>query len=316
MSITWRELIREFRWVTYGPTAILFGIASLLLAVWGASSGSASIMTAIANFEATLARYKENGEDVAAALASPATVEGDGSQQIITNSLRYDLDQVGVALTQLSPTGAACAILSLCALLAFPIIGFSFGIFMSTHDYRSGSIVVRWPQSGIRSFLFAKPAALVLSMLALAIAVAVLSVPCALVAEALVRGSVSELSAFAAPAPPVDRVVALVALSALTGAAGGAVGLLVGGLTRNRTFTIAIFSVVYLLVPLVGEYDPRNFLAHAGSGAMYFPGDFRPAPLGSLGQTPALLWLLVFTVVAYLLSAVPWMVRSRVARAG
>ena len=316
MSTIWREFVRESRWAIYSPTALLLGVSSLLLAVWGATSGSSSVLNAIGNFDATLARYKENGEDISGALTSPVTVEGDAGQQIITNSLRYDLDQVGLTLTQLAPTGAACAILSLCVLIAFPIIGFALGVFMSTHDYQSGSIAIRWPQAGIRPFLVSKPAAVAASMLAIAITVALLSVPSALIAGAFIQGTVSEMSAFAAESPSLDRVVALIALSARSGTAAAAMGMLMGALTRNRTFTIAIFSVGYLLLPLFGEYDPRNFLTLAGQNILYFPGLFRPEPLGNMSGTIAVIALIAFSVVVLLLSAVPWMIRSRVARAG
>lgn len=316
MSTIWREFVREYRWVLYSPTALLLGASSLVLAVWGATSGSSSVLGAIDNFNATLGRYQENGEDISSALNSPATVEGDAGQQIISNSLRYDLDQVGMALTQLTPTGAACAILSLCVLIAFPILGFALGVFMSTHDIQSGSIAIRWPQAGIRPFLFSKPAVIATSMLAMAIAVALLSAPAALIAGASIQGATSEMSAFAGDPPSLGRVAALVALSALSGTAAASIGLLVGAVTRNRTFTVAIFSVGYLLLPLFGENDPRNFLTLAGRGVLYFPGLFRPEPLGDTSAAIAVVAIVIFCLVVLPLSATPWLVRSRVRRVG
>ena len=168
MQNMWRELGRELRWFANSRTALALVALAIALAAWGAIAGATSSLTAIASFQATLARYKANGEDIAGALGSPSIVQGDQTHQIISNSLRHDLDQASFALTQLQPTGAICSTLSLCALIAFPILGFVLGVFVSTHDFKSGSIVFRWPRSGIVPFASSKPLSIVLVMSMLA----------------------------------------------------------------------------------------------------------------------------------------------------
>ena len=233
---------------------------------------------------------------------------------MISNSLRYDLDQAALALTQLEPLGAVCAVLSLCALLVFPMLGFVLGVFQSTHDVRSGSIIVRWPQAGITMFASSKPLALVGSLIGLAAFVAVLTLPCAWIAETAVSGRVGELAAFTVEAPDVSRALAVGLLAVLTGAAFGALGLLVGAVTRNRSFTIGVFALAFFLVPLGGSGDPRNLLTVAGAEVLYFAGQFRPAPLGDMHPVLATAVLGVASIAAVGLSLIPWLTRSRTAR--
>jgi hypothetical protein len=306
-----RELVRELRWLRGSGAALSLLVTGALLAIAGVVSGATSSLAAISAFRDTLARYRENGEDVAAALAAPAVIEGDAAHQVISNSLRYDLDQAALALTQLSPIGAICSVLSLCALLVFPVLGYVLGVFLSTHDIRSGSVILRWPQSGIAPYATSKPIALVASLAALAAVIAAVSIPSAWIAGALVAPEVAELAAFAVDEPGAARAVAIGGLAVLTGTVFGALGLLVGAVTRNRTFSIGVFAVGFYLLPLAGVADPRNFLTLAGADVLYFAGQFRPPPLGEVPPLVAVGALLGGVVVALGLSLIPWATRSR-----
>lgn len=314
MTNTSRELIRELRWLTYSGAALALAVTAAGVAVAGVLAGIASTRTALAAFAETLARFRENGEDIAAALAAPATVEGDAAHQVISNSLRFDLDQAVLALTQLEPVGAVCSVLSLCALLVFPILGFVLGVFLSTHDVGSGSVIVRWPQSGILPFAVSKPVVLAASLAALVVLVSVLTVPAAWIAQASIAADTAELTVFAVDAPPVARAVGIGALAVLTGTTFGALGMLVGSVTRNRTFTTGIFAVAFLLLPLVGGGDPRNFITLAGEGTLYFAGQFRPVPIGDLPPAVAAAVLAGSAVALVALSLIPWLTRSRTER--
>lgn len=311
MTRIFRELTRELRWLHGSGAALALLLTGVLLAVAGAVSGATSSLTAISAFRDTLERYRENGEDIAAALAAPAVIEGDAAHQVISNSLRYDLDQAALALTQLSPIGAICAVLSLCALLVFPLLGFVLGVFLSTHDIRSGAVILRWPQCGITPYATSKPAVLVVSLGGLAAVVAVLTVPSAWIAGSVVSSEVAELAAFAVEEPGALRAVAIGGLAVLTGTAFGALGLLVGAMTRNRTFSIGAFAIGFYLLPLAGEADPRNFLTLAGADVLYFAGQFRPPPLGGVPPLVAIAVLLGGIVLSLGLSLVPWATRSR-----
>jgi len=308
------ELIREFRWLVHSRTALALAFAAVVMAIWGAVSGATTSVSAIAAFQATLARYRANGEDITGALNSPASVEGSADQQVISNPLRYDLDQAALALTQLDPLGAISSTLSLCALFMFPIIGFVLGIFVSTHDYKSGSLAFRWPRSGAVAFAASKPVALLLAMGALAVLTAALAVPAAWIARLTLAEASNEIAAFAVAGPSAAHAFAIGALSVLTGTAGAATGLLIGALTRNRTFTVAAFSVGFLLIPLLGIADPRNLITVAGRDLLYFVGQFRPRPLGDFDPLAAAVVLAAIAVVSVGLSVIPWLARSRTER--
>jgi hypothetical protein len=307
----WRELTREARWFASSRTSLTLIITAFGLAIWGAVSGAVSSLAAIASFQATLDRYKENGEDIAGALDSPATVDGDAAQQLISNPLRYDLDQAALALTQLEPTGAISSTLSLCALVVFPILGFVLGVFVSTHDIKSGSLAFRWPNSGIVSFVGSKPLSLLLGMGALTLLTALLSVPFSWAARHFVADAALEIAAFGADVPSLAQTAAIGALSILYGSVAAALGLLTGAVTRNRTFTVAIFSVAYLLVPMLGSADLRNIITLAGRDVLNLVGQIRPHPIGDTAPSVAV-WTLVAIAIGFvLLSTGPWLLRCR-----
>lgn len=277
-------------------------------------SGATSSLAAIATFEDSVARYRENGEDVAAVLAAPAVVEGHGAQQVISNPLRFDLDQAALALTQLDPIGSVCAILSLCALIFFPILGFVLGVFLATHDLKSGAVIMRWPKSGLVPFVSSKPLTLIGSLAGLAVLVAALTVPAAWIARMLVATEAAKIEAFRVEAPSLPFAAVIAALAVLTGSAFGALGLLLGSVTRNRTFPVVAFAVGFLLLPLAGGGDPRDAITLAGAEVLYFAGQFRPEPLGELSPVIATAALLSGGLVAVALSVIPWLTRSRTMR--
>jgi hypothetical protein len=314
MRRMWNELVREARWLFSSRVALLLAGAAIAAAVWGAVAAATSTASAIATFHDTLDRYRAHGEDIAGALASPSGVTGDATQEIISNPLRYDLDQAALAYTQLLPTGAVSSTLSLCALLFFPLIGFAFGIFLSTHDIKSGSIVFRWPRAGAVAFAASKPALVAIVMGALAVATGLAAVPLAALGQLMTGRAAEEITSFLVGGPSVGRMIVVGLLALLTGSVAGALGLLVGSATRNRTVTIALFGLAYYLVPLIGSGDPRNLITNAGADVFYFVGQFRPQGIGGAHPLVAVGILVASAVVLVGLSVVPWLTRARTER--
>jgi hypothetical protein len=310
----WPEVIREVRWFAHSRAALALILMSAVMALWAAISGATSAVAAVSTFRETLSRYQAHGEDVANALRSPATVSGGGAEQIIDNPLRHDLDQAVLAFTQLQPAGAMSAALSLGALIAFPVIAFALGVFVATHDLKSGSIIARWPSSGLVRFAASKPIALIAAMTAMTIVTGLLSVPLTWAAGLLVSAETADLRAFAATGPDLGQTARIALLAVLGSATGAAFGLLIGAATRNRSVTIAVFSVAYLLVPLLGPGDPRNLLAQAGATAFYFPGQFHPVPLGGISSLSAAWMLVAIALACTCASALPWAWRARAER--
>lgn len=307
----WRELIRELRWFTNSRTTLVLLLGAVAFASWGAMSGITSTQGAVATFHATLRRYLERGEDIEAALSTPATVQDTNEGQLVDNALRYDLDQAALAFTQMQPLGAIATALSLCALLAFPVVGFALGIFVATHDVKSGAIVVRWPQSGATTFGLIKPLAITIAVVAMAAVVAAVAVPLSWLGRELVSSQAADLEAFDVAGPGAGRVAVVAMLAVLAGCGAGAFGLLLGSITRNRSFTIAAFSVAYLLLPILGPADPRNLLAAAGAEWFYFVGQFRPSSIGDVD--PFLSWgaLVASTIACSAAAVIPWLTRGR-----
>lgn len=311
MRTMWLELVRELRWLTHSSGSVAVVAAGIVTAAAGVVSGVSSTVAAVDAFRSTLERYRANDEDIEAALGTPATVEVDGSAHLIDNPLRYDLDQAILALTQLSPAGAVSATLTLCALFVFPVAGFIVGIFVSTHDLRSGSVIARWPQAGLAAVLGSKVLAVVAVMSGLAVVTAASCVPLAWLGRGIVSGEMAELAAFEIEGPGLGRTLAIMGLSILTGAVASVCGLLVGSVTRNRTFTTAGFTVGYLLVPLLGAGDPRNLIAAAGTGSLYFPAQFTAAPIGEVTSIEAVAGIAMIGLAAGVLSILPWALRAR-----
>jgi hypothetical protein len=146
---------------------------------------------------------------------------------------------------------------------------------------------------------------------ALTLLTALLSVPFSWAARHFVADAALEIAAFGADVPSIAQTAAIGALSILSGSVAAALGLLTGAVTRNRTFTVAIFSVAYLLVPMLGSADLRNIITLAGRDVLYFVGQFRPLPIGDTAPSVAV-WTLVAIAIGFvLLSTGPWLLRGR-----
>lgn len=306
-----QETRREFRWIVSSGLGLALGGVAIAIAISGAVAGTTSALSLAAQFEHTLNVCQENGVDIAKALSIPAEVTGTATQQTISNPLRYDLDRATEALSQTTVLGAIASTLSLGAFIFFPLIGFAMGIFSATHDTRSGSIAFRWPQSGIRGVAGPKPVALFVSVAGLVVMSAVGSAIASLVTGQLVAEKAATLPAFVSQGPSVARTVTIGMLVALIGTTSAWFGLLVGVATRNRTFTLVVFALVYYLFPLLGPWDPRNMIPLAGTGAFYFVGEFTPFALGELDPAVGLAVLIGFALVCAASAVFFWRYRAR-----
>ncbi|MDX2398858.1 hypothetical protein [Microbacterium algeriense] len=313
MQTLFREIRREFRWITSSKLVLVLAGAVLAMTAWGAVSGATSALQLVGQFQSTLRDYQEHGEDIATALAAPSEVSGSTQQQIIANPLRYDLDQAVQGLTQMTGTGAAASALSLSALVFFPVVGFALGLFMGTHDTRSGSIAFRWPQVGLRGVVISKPLTIVLTMLALGAATAALSALASLATSPIVMGRVDALplESFSVDGPSPSRTFAIGLLSVLIGTAFASFGLLVGVSTRNRTIVLTAFVMLYFLLPMLGSLDPRNLISLAGNGVFSFVGQFRPQTIGDNDPSLGILAVVLLLVVSAAATAPVWRMRAR-----
>mgnify|MGYP001592346668 CR=1 FL=1 len=312
MQTTLRETRREFRWITSSRLVLVIAGAVLAITAWGALSGATSALNLVDQFQSTLHDYQENGEDIAKALATPSEVSGTPEQQNITNPLRYDLDQAVQGLTQVTGMGAVASTLSLSALVFFPVVGFALGLFMGTHDTRSGSIAFRWPQSGLRGIATSKPLALLLTMLMIGVATAALSAAASLITTPIIIGQAdSLLEPFSVDGPSFSRTFAILLLSVLIGTALACFGLLVGVVTRNRTISLTSFVLLYFLVPMLGAADPRNMISLAGNGVFYFVGQFRPQTLGEYDPSLGILTMALLLVLSAVAAVPVWRMRAR-----
>lgn len=306
-----RETRREIRWIVSSRLLLALIGGAVAMAAWGALAGASSAIALIVQFEATLRLYKENGEDISTALAAPAGVSGDAGQQNIGNPLRYDLDQAVQALTQTQGMGAVASTLSLSAFILLPVIGFVVAVYLATHDTASGSIAWRWPESGAVRLAGSKAIALAVTMVALTAATAVASVVGSWITGPIVAARAAELASFAVPGPDVGRTVLIGVLAASAGTTAALLGLLVGTVTRDRTFTVAVFVLAYFLAPMLGAADPRNMIPLTGEGVFYFVGQFRPEAVGDLQPVVGAAAQGVAALIAIIGVAVTWRVRSR-----
>lgn len=304
------ELRRELRWAGSSRTLWVLIVAAALCTAWAVSAGISSTQVAVARCELTVAQYQENGVSIAEAVHAPADVSGPADSPQIGNPLRYDLDAASLAATQLSGTGAIAAALSLACLLFLPLIGFCLGLFVATHDARSGSVLFRWPYSGLAGFWAGK----VLFLVATLIAVVLLLAAMAGIAgggTALWGAQPSpQIAAFAVPGPTAGQVVLLACFAALIGVVSALVGLMVGALTLNRTISLTVYALAYYLLPVLGPADPRDALIVAGGPVLYFVGQFQPQPLGHEGAVVACCALAAIGVASALIAAVPWRWRA------
>jgi hypothetical protein len=304
-----RETVREARWLAGGAHAVLL-LACVVAAVWYVVSSLSFAVVAAEQLASTMTMVEASGQSVPDALAAPADVStGADGQELIGNPLRYDYEAARRALAQLTGAGALAGSLSLAALIFFPAAGYVLGVHLATHDLRSGAVITRWPQAGAAAFVGAKLLA------ALGVA-AILPCAVALLAWAL-SGAVApwrpSLGARDAhpPLPGADVVVGLLALASLILAVFAMVGLAVGSTTRERTVSVTAFALAFFLVPLLGEWDPRNLLTMAGRGLLFFGGSFQPALLGEAEPAAGIAGLAVLGVAGAACVAPAWLLRRR-----
>ncbi len=318
MPYLWAETVREWRWVTSSRLLLLLVGIALAFAGWSAASDAMNAASAAEQFANTASTYEANGQSVGAALAAPLHVTpGPGGQSNIDNPVRYDYEAYVAAAAAMSPTGASLTALSAAAFILVPVLAYILGVYVATHDLRSGAIIVRWSaRHGAAGMVVGKILSLA-AMVAVVVIVVAASAAVVGIAAPLWRPALRGFDAVveAAPQPGWWTVPLLSSVLILVGAAFGAFGLVVASITRERPFTILLFAVPYFLLPLLGVGDPRNLVPAAGQAWYLFVGGFQPQVVGTLGAATAAMVLIIAIVVATVGAGILWQVRDKTPRA-
>ncbi|QHC57583.1 hypothetical protein [Rathayibacter sp. VKM Ac-2760] len=311
MTSVLREIRRELRGAVSSRLLLVLLLAGAVFAAWSAVTDCGNAESTAALFMRTAADHTAAGQSVEEALAAPLTVTslGDGRTEI-DNPLRFDFEAAVAASAALDPAGAVSTALSLALVLATPLLGYAVGLFAATTDLRSGSIIVRWPQvRGVRTFLAAKAALLVLAVLTFGGALALCSSLAGLVTAQL-RPSVLGDAVREPPADP-GRIAALSAAFLLIGVAFAALGFCVATVTRERAFSLTGFALAYYLLPILGPWDPRNLIPSVAAPWLAFHGGFQPRAVGDLGVLPSALSLSAGPLLLFGVCAAVWTLRDR-----
>lgn len=315
MRGTFVELRRELRWARSSRTLLVLLLCGVAITAWAAIAASSDARSLVAQFDATLDSYRQNGPSIDDALAAPADVDiaPDGSETI-GNPLRYDFDAALLAVGRLSPAGLASDAGSVAALLFLPVLGFSLGVIVATHDHRNGSLSLRWARSTSRRIAIAKAIAVVILAGGTSVLIQITAGIGGLVLFAARDAITGGLPTAVAATPlAIDNVVVL-ALDFLAGASFGSLGLAAGSLLRGRTAVLSTFAVAYFLLPIAGTADPRNALALLGREILTFPGPFTATPVGNPSPAAGFVILAAWTLAAWGLVGFAWRARLPVRR--
>lgn len=286
--------------------------AAVAAAAWNTVANASFATGEAGHFLATVEEYEQAGEPVDQLLQAPMSLEtGPDGTAVTDNPLRYDYERAAVALGTLSAVGGASSAIALSAVLFFPPLSMLLGVGLATHDVRSRSIRVRWPQSGLGAFLAAKVATLLL----------LLAMTClAMLAAAAAAGAIAPLLvpevAHAADITPASTVVdAKLLLAAVyapaIGVLFGLVAFAISSWTRERAFTMTAMVLVYFLVPILGPLDPRNLILIVGNDILAFSGSFHPVALAGPGPLLSATLLGLLVVAAVGAAAAAWSRRAK-----
>ena len=310
MRGTFVELHREMRWARSSRTLLVLLLCGVAITAWAILAASSNARSLVVQFDGTLDSYRQNGPSVDEALAAPAdvSISLDGSETI-GNPLRYDLDAALDAVGRLSPAGLASDAGSLAALLLMPVLGFTLGVVVATHDRRNGALALRWARSTPLRIVSAKTAAVVILVSgtsALIHVVAGMGGMALLAARDSVTGSLP--IDVVATQPAIGNAL-VIALDVLAGSSFGVLGLAFGSLLRGRTAILSTFAVSYFLLPLGGTADPRNALALLGRDFLTFPGPFTAAPVTDMSPPFGLAILATMALASVGVVAIAWHTR-------
>lgn len=266
MSV-WSEIRRELQWAWHSLMFHLTAAAAILFGIWMYHSAVTEQTNTKKEFASSLAQSAAIGESLEDALSHPLeiTVTPDGGQ-LIHNPLRYSYEALTQAASVLSAPGMVSNTLSTACFLLIPFAGFAVGMASASHDLRSGGIVLRWPQTMQGAFLTSKIAMGVGLMLAL-VAVGSLT---SCILGAFWGGA--DTTYPPAPAPSLLHLLALAGFAVLIGAVFILFGLLVGSIFTERIIPLVTFFRLYYLIPLFGEWDPRQWITASGKHVIHYVG--------------------------------------------
>ena len=103
-----------------------------------------------------------------------------------------------------------------------------------------------------------------------------------------------------APTPSLLQLLALSCFAVFIGAVFVLIGLFVGSSLTKRSIPLITFFALYYLTPLLGKWDPRQWITASGDSVIHYIGAFRiPATENNLLASVLLLLLTVLSLSGF-----------------
>ncbi len=291
-----RALIAELRYTWYArtPLALLLAVAGGVAISWsGAFSGARA---ADASLRRMIAEDGLSAREIAAALAAPMTVTGEGGVISVDNALKYEFLQASDRIWSVSSPGAfASTTLGLMTFIVLPLTFAAVGVLTATRDLRQRTMQMRMVRGGWSATTLAK----VVTGALLAAATIAVTLAAAAGTSAVGRSSVAALErgiGYATAPPAATPLLAQAMVAALVTFGFFLLGYASGAAARSAPLPLVVLTLVLLVIPNAGVWDPRNLLGVVGAEVFTFRGGFQPSTVP--GPSPAAAVLILSAAVA------------------
>ncbi|WP_371524833.1 hypothetical protein OG302_00875 [Streptomyces sp. NBC_01283] len=216
--------------------------------------------------------------------------------------LKETWDQAGHALANLHPIQGAVNLLEVLCFVVAPLLFFAYGAIAATRDAHHQTLKFRAVREGFPRLFAAQAGALFPVVILLSIAVLVVAL---LTSSTLSLTVVGNIDATLTQSPrdiPFLDVLPILGTFMLTGISFSILGMGAAHIFQRPLYVIPAFCVSFLLVPVLGRFDPRNLLMAISYPHLRFVGGLEPVPPVFIPELVAL-WVLICGGVAVLASA-------------
>lgn len=303
----------EIRFAWWSRYFLWMLLAGCIAGVFSVVTLNGTAVSAGQEFQQTLREARESGVDIDAELRAPLHVESDGGDEVIDNPLRYDYESARNAVAMLRPDGYVANAAQLAGFLLAPLVAFGAGLTLTMKDFRHRTIRLR----AVRFRLGQLELAYSLTAGLLGVVAVIGAIVAALGAGLVTSGpttSVLALDRFG-PVPDVVGAHGAAAWAGFAVAASfyfGVAGVSIGLLTRALITPMAAFTIVHLMVPILGPWDPRAMILSVGNALAPLSGTLRLRPVaGTLPLAWNLTILVAQAVVLLLLGRIALSARPR-----
>lgn len=304
-----KEIYRELLYQWFSKLIISVIVIVGILSIINIYSLNHGIYNKYSLFRQTLEQYENDGVDIESKLKEDYEIKIiNENNEEIDNALRYDYEQVKIAINAITPCNTINNILSYLTFVYFPIIFGIYGVLVGTYDYKNKTLKLKSILSNYKEIFLSKQISIIITvMITIMTSIIISYIGHWIAYNAIINAN--ELGEFISDSRnifynPIKQVLFSLIVSIIF----SNIGFILGCITKNVLMSSLIIVIYNIMIPSLGKYDLTNLIANIGSRLFQFNSLFtlfKPKEVANYAYIVLIIVVIIINICCY------WVLKKR-----